>query len=166
MSNENMEILFDMKKHLKYDPKTGVIKYATKRGPKEPGDICGRVYKGYVRIQYSNKWFQGHRVAWALYHGVWPQGTVDHKNRINHDNRISNLRDVPQWVNNHNKGRYPNKLGLRGVCYKSNLYYTRITYKGKVKSLGYFKCPIKAAKAYDVEAKRLFGEFATLNFPD
>jgi len=166
MSSETLEMLSDMKKHLKYCPKTGVIKYATKRGTKNPGDICGNTdHQSYVRVYYKDKWFMGHRVAWALHHGVWPQGNIDHINRVNHDNRIKNLRDVPQWLNNHNKGRYPNKLGLRGVTRKDDLYQARITYKGSVRSLGYFKCPREAALAYDKEAKKLFGEFATLNYP-
>jgi len=166
MSNETSEILHSMKRDLEYDPKKGVIKYLTKRGTKNPGDTCGNIDRhGYIRIHYKDKWFQGHRVAWALYHGDWPKGNIDHINRDKSDNRLENLRDAPQWVNNHNKGKYPSKLGLRGVTRNKHLYQARICYKGKSKSLGYYKCPTSAALAYDREARKLFSEFATLNYP-
>jgi len=60
MGNETLEILSDMKKNLKYDPKTGEIKYTTKRGTKNPGDTCGNLdHLGYIRIYYRDKWFMG-----------------------------------------------------------------------------------------------------------
>lgn len=34
------------------------------------------------------------------------------------------------------------------------------------KNLGYFETPEEAAKVYDAEAKKRYGEFAFLNFPD
>lgn len=40
----------------------------------------------------------------------------------------------------------------------------RITVNRKEKHLGYFKSEISAAKAYDVAAKKYFGEFANCNF--
>jgi hypothetical protein len=43
------------------------------------------------------------RVCWLCETGNWPEHTIDHINRDTLDNRFSNLRDVPQSVNNKNK---------------------------------------------------------------
>jgi hypothetical protein len=40
-----------------------------------------------------------------------------------------------------------------------------LTINGRRKSFGYYADEIEAAKAYDVAALELFGEFAQLNFP-
>jgi hypothetical protein len=51
-----------------------------------------------------------HRVAWALHYNKWPQHTIDHINRDGTDNRLENIRDVPQCVNNSNKSKTYKKM--------------------------------------------------------
>lgn len=46
------------------------------------------------------------RVCWLCESGNWPEHTIDHINRNPLDNRIENLRDVTQAINNTNKSAY------------------------------------------------------------
>ena len=167
MSSETKSMLKDMSENLAYNPKTGEITYKNSRnGTKNPGEKAGNLdHQGYLRVCYKDKWFMVHRVAWALFYGNWPVFNIDHINRDRADNRILNLRDVPHWMNTMNKGGYTNKTGFRGVANKGGLWQARISFRGKTKSMGYFRCPTSAALAYDKAAVETFGDFATLNFP-
>jgi hypothetical protein len=103
---ETEKLLEDMKKFLSYDPCSGNVVFTdTRYGAKEVGQVAGYVDRGYVRIYHKRRQFMAHRVAWALYHNKWPEHTIDHINRDGTDNRIINLRDVPQVVNNNNKAK-------------------------------------------------------------
>jgi hypothetical protein len=95
----------------------------------------------------------------------------DHRNHDTLDNRRGNLRKCTQADNSHNQPkRRNNKSGFKGVSYYG---WHRITPKwlacikpnSKSISIGYFDTPEEAARAYDKVAKKLFGEFAHLNFP-
>lgn len=107
---ETEELLERFKGFLSYDPASGNIVFTDNRfGATKVGQVAGHVDGGYVRFYHRGRQYFAHRVAWALHYGKWPEHTIDHINRIKTDNRISNLRDVPQSVNNTNKGKY-NKL--------------------------------------------------------
>ena len=85
------------------------------------------------------------------------------------DNRRSNLRICTVSQNLANRGPQKNNTsGYKGVeWYKSRSNWrAKIKSAGKFVHIGYFKTAEEAAKAYDVVAKRLFGEFAFLNFPE
>lgn len=58
---------------------------------------------GYLKGRILRTELKAHRVVWAHFHGVWPDGVIDHINRIKDDNRISNLRDVHSWQNGLNR---------------------------------------------------------------
>lgn len=91
---------------------------------------------------------------------------IDHRNRNNLDNRKANLRICTKSQNSMNRGLQANNTsGYRGVsfnkvCKKWEAY---IKLDGKRRRLGLYKNKEKAAKAYDGEANKLFGEFAYLN---
>lgn len=107
---ETTDALRRFKEFLFYDPDTGQLKFSdTRFGAKQVGQVAGYVDKGYVRIQHRDRKYMAHRVAWALHHDKWPEHTIDHINRDGTDNRIQNLRDVPQAVNNQNKSKYKKK---------------------------------------------------------
>src|SRR6478609_7229767 len=77
----------------------------------------GHVYrpKKYVRVRYKGYSIAGHRLAWLLHYGIWPKDQIDHVNRKENDNRISNLREANDTQNKFNRGtRKDNVSGKKG----------------------------------------------------
>lgn len=103
----------------------------------------------------------------------YPKGMViDHINGNPLDNRKVNLRVCTHSENAMNKKtRADSRSGYKGVYMSPNgkniQAYIRPPgmNKGRM-SLGCYKTLEEAARAYDAKAKELFGEFASLNFPD
>lgn len=96
-------------------------------------------------------------------------GIIDHKDRNTLNNQEHNLRKCTHQQNHGNMPKYKNNTsGYKGVSFDvwSNKYQAYIKKDGRKKSLGRFKDPVEAAKAYDKAAKEVFGEFAMLNFPE
>lgn len=95
-----------------------------------------------------------------------PKGMeVDHINGDKLDNQICNLRICTRTQNRGNT-KYKNKTGFKGVSKnpKGNTYRAAIKNSKKLQYLGTFKSAGEAAKAYDIAAKEIFGEFALTNF--
>ncbi len=98
-----------------------------------------------------------------------PHLVVDHINRNGLDNRKSNLRLCTHFQNQRN--RRPGRNGsskYKGVRWskRDKKFRAGITCNRKSYHLGMFESEIDAAKAYDNAAKKVFGEFAYLNFPE
>lgn len=97
-----------------------------------------------------------------------PDGYIaDHINHNGLDNRNKNLRAATQAQNARN-ARYPKEncsSKYRGVCYNKQTKKWRaiIVFNRKRRQIGYFQDEKEAARAYDREAKKFFGEFAILN---
>lgn len=91
---------------------------------------------------------------------------VDHIDGNGLNNTRSNLRIATHRQNLQNRRPTAGRYTYKGVSYHdhSSLYRARITVNGKQLNLGYFKCSIEAAQAYDKAAKEHFGEFARTNF--
>jgi hypothetical protein len=98
-----------------------------------------------------------------------PEGLlVDHKNGYSLDNRRANLRLATQSQNMQNRRKRKNATSqFLGVHFdkKRSLWTVAIFFEGKSVFLGRFENEIDAAKAYDAAAKKYYGEFARLNFP-
>jgi len=112
---------------------------------------------------YKQKAMKMHRFIMNANEG---DGIIDHRDTIRINNQKYNLR-VASFVENlrNQKINKNNKSGFKGVrLHKpSSLYIAQIGINGKQKHIGYFKCPVEAAKAYNEAAIKYFGEFAQLN---
>lgn len=98
-----------------------------------------------------------------------PGLVVDHRNGDGLDNRRENLRYATTSQNGGNRRIGANNTsGYRGVDYRKRRlrWRARIAFEGERIELGHFGSPEEAARAYDLAARRLFGEFARLNMPD
>jgi len=95
---------------------------------------------------------------------------VDHRNHDGLDNREANLRICSQKQNSWNSRPRRRKGGsrFRGVSYIAGKrdplkWRARLKSGGGDRHLGYFRTEREAAEAYNVEAKKVFGEYACLN---
>ena len=109
------------------------------------GDIAGTSNRNmYSDVMIDRKAYKAHRIIWLWHHGYMPEGDLDHINRIKHDNRIENLREVSRQCNIRNTGNQKNnKSGVKGVwSHKSwdNKWRTEIMINRKTHNLGEFNC--------------------------
>lgn len=111
-----LPILDTAKEMLDYDPATGVFtwKVAPPRKPSFVGKEAGAVAHGYRRIKIGQEAVFAHRLAWAWVNGGEPPAVIDHINRDKLDNRVDNLRDGGESVNQVNRP-VSNSTGVPGV---------------------------------------------------
>lgn len=154
-------------KHLVYRPATGELFWRVPTSFRvSAGDPAGGVSPfGYVTLRLLGySLFRSH-VVWFLETGAWPKLRIDHKNTDRLDDRIGNLRDVPQKWNNQNlrQAQKNNRSGLLGAYWDPvrNTWFSTIKVDGRTKGLGRYSSALLAHKAY-VRAKRKYHEGNTL----
>lgn len=117
-------------------------------------------YSEWDKVSKKGKTIYMHRLV-----ANTPKGKqTDHINMNKLDNRKDNLRNCTRTENlGHIALSSHNKSGLKGVGVRNNKWRAYISNKNKHIHLGYFSTKELAAKAYNVKALELFGEFALLN---
>lgn len=160
----------ELREKLNYDPDTGILTWKKLRNSSRVGQVAKSLdVAGYVQISFGTGCVhKGHRVAWAIYHGEWPTGPIDHINGCRSDNRIANLREVDHRTNCQNVrigSMINNSTGVLGVwkVKTSTLrpYRAKIMSGGKQYHLGGYATVEEAHAAY-VEAKRKLHAGCTL----
>lgn len=152
---------------LDYDPATGVLRWKVpmRYGLIPAGAIAGTVTGAGTTLKRRVKVFGrvmfSHRVIWAIVHGEWPDGEIDHINCDPLDNRLVNLREATHQQNTFNqRGKGAVLKGVRKNP-RGGSYIATIR-AGTVRYLGSFNTPEEAHAAYCAAAKELHGEFARL----
>jgi len=162
--------VFTIRECLNYDPKTGEFTRAKRTaqchqvGDRADLPAYGHL-TGYLTIGLQGDKHLAHRVAWAHFYGEWPTHHIDHINGNKSDNRIVNLRDVPNKVNTQNRLRTidgKNKTNKVGVFWhpQSTRWRARIMTNKKGIHLGMFDTQEEAHAAY-IAAKRIYHEGCT-----
>lgn len=139
-----------------------------KRSPGLPA-FATATGSGYLQGSFQGTKLMTHRVVWAMHHGEWPDGWIDHINGCRTDNRPENLRIAPAGLSNHNRRYRSSECGFIGVA-RSKVcatprYISQIQHRGKHHYLGMYKTPEEAARVRDKKAIELYGADALLNFP-
>ena len=92
---------------------------------------------------------------------------VDHKNGNDLDNRKDNLRLATSRQQKGNTRRKSKKAPYKGIVWRESrqMWYAQIREAGRRVTLGGSSSPEEAARMYDSAARRVFGQFACVNFP-
>lgn len=160
-----MITITEVRELLSYDPISGELWWLKNpQTRKSPGRLAGQTdTKGYRRVVIRGRVYGGHRLAWLLMTGQWPDGLIDHKNLNTTDNRWENLRIATPTQNNANCALTSrNTTGLKGVTWhkKCCRWQASIKENGKNHYLGLFDTAEAAHAAYAAAAEQRFGEFA------
>lgn len=145
-----------------YSPDTGILIWKTRpeshfstlggmrnANTRMPGNIAGSVNHGYLRARVDGVAYSVHRIAFALFHGRWPE-VVDHIDGNSLNNRINNLRDVTQRDNARNMARQRSATTLLpGVFWHKAQcrWHAYIGSSGSLERLGSHACLFEAACA-------------------
>lgn len=128
-----------IRKNFEYDEKSGMLL----RGGAVDGRIVhrGKSRVPYIVVSFDGMRFYAHRVAWTIFYGESPSGHIDHIDGNTLNNRINNLRVVPQSENNKNRAiPINNKSGVIGVHLdkERSLWKAQISKNGRLINLGRF----------------------------
>jgi hypothetical protein len=154
----------EARSRLAYDTETGRLTWKKCRDSNKIGTEAKSLdVSGYVQVNIAGTVVKGHRLAWYLHYGEWPDGHIDHINGIRNDNRIANLRVVTNAINCQNKRRAmpKSKTGVLGVVKVCGRYQANIHHNRKKHYLGTFDTAEEAHSVY-VNAKRQLHEGCTL----
>ena len=184
MAIEQHISLSELNQLLRLDPETGRLYWRERTPdmlshPKMPASSWNARYAGteaFASISNTGYRFGGikehkeraHRIVFALYHGRWPVGPVDHidGNRLN--NVPTNLREASNSENQWNRKRdCRSTSGFIGVSQikKNGRWRAFISVDRRQVFVGSFAKAEEAAKARDAAALAARGQFARLNFP-
>ena len=140
-----MTDMAELSKVLRYDPESG--NFYWKNQWSRSGKLAGDPHNmGYWNIRVKGKAYLAHRLAWFFVYGKWPVNIIDHRDRNKRNNRIENLRDTNQSINQYNqKIRNNSASGYKGVT----LHQGRWKVRRSGKYIGMFGTPEEAAAAYE-----------------
>ena len=155
-----MDIELGLFKVLSYHPETGLLFWTADASKAVKNKPAGTIHPtGYINVMYKGKYYKAHRLAWLLTYRAYPKNMIDHINGIRSDNRIENLRDVTNTINQHNqKTAHTNsKSGLIGASWnvKNKAWKSQIKHQGNVIYLGLHETAKLAHEAYLIAKRKI-----------
>ena len=144
-----------------YDANTGELirRVAAGRWGRIPAEtIAGSLrHDGYSLVDVDGVKFLVHRVSYAIAHGQWPMGQIDHIDGNRSNNKLLNLRDVEPAVNNQNQRRPKGQTqsGFLGVHRQHKNWSAVIRVNGIRHHLGTRSTPEEAHALYVAAKRRL-----------
>jgi hypothetical protein len=149
--------------HFDYDVDQGLLIWKKPTSQRvKVGEAFGAIgTTGYRRGRLNGTSHQHSHLVWIYHNGPFEQGfVIDHVDKNQGNDRISNLRPATRTQNTFNAGAHrDNKLGLKGVYeHKPGVYRSSVMINGRVKRLGCFKSPMEAHLTYLEAAKALVGK--------
>jgi hypothetical protein len=143
-----------LKELMTYDADTGVftriksVNRAGRRVSDKPNT------DGYLHFCIDYKIYLQHRAAWLYAYGEFPEGHLDHINRIKTDNRLCNLRVVTDFENSQNTPPAKNNLYPHvGWIAQKKSYRVKIKSAGKA-HVRFFKSLEDAKQCSDEMRKK------------
>ena len=143
-----------------YDATSGDLFWKVSINHRAPiGALAGKksISQGYRHISVDRISYKAHHLVWLWFNGSLPTHQIDHINGNRLDNRIENLRDVPQRVNTWNLqgAKKHSKSGLLGVDWKAShkKWRAQIRIDGRKVQLGLYPTAESAYAAY-ISAKQ------------
>lgn len=137
----------ELKKHLSYNPETGIFTRLTMpNGRIKIGDIAGSKKFGYIVIRINKKQYRAHHLAWLYIYGYMPK-CIDHIDHNRSNNKIENLREASTVENNKNRGMNKNNTsGITGVGWAKDKgkWVSQIQHQRKNHNLGYYEDKFEA----------------------
>lgn len=123
-----------------------------------------RLPKGYGKFGYEGRVQLAHRVAWMMFRGPIPDGSViDHRCHVTSCVNPDHLRLATVKANVENSGgaRSKSKSGIRGVIERRpGRWVAQVGHNGRTYYLGTFDTPEQAGEAAAAKRRELF------TFPD
>lgn len=147
---------------LSYEPETGIFTWLNPASNRvTAGGIAGSTEGNYLRIAIDNTSHYAQRLAWLYMTGHWPEGPLDHINRIRRDNRWTNIRPATTAENNRNRSaQSTNLIGLKGVSKHGSRYRGACWVDKQRVQKGGFLTPLEAFEWVSAIRNELHGQYA------
>ena len=176
MANKPILTVEVLRQLISYDPETGELTWKRREahwfkvdkrnsGPGWNTKWAGKPAlnclqrSGYRNGHLFNVNLQSHRAAYAIGTGIELSDdlVIDHINGVKDDNRLCNLRLIPQRENVRNAKLYSSsKVGVPGIMWEqSHKAWSAKINDGKQRRIGRFKCIGQAIKARKEAERRL-----------
>ena len=118
-------------------------------------------------LHYARGWVEGEHILLHRFIMHAKKGQrIDHKNHNTLHNYKTNLRRCTHGQNIANSVKRSGTSKYKGVTSEKGRWRVTVGIKGKTYHLGCFQSEIIAGLIYDAHAKKTYGEFAHLNFPN